>query len=348
MEEKIFSTQFAKRDLTVTICKTSCLANGSCWVRYGETTVMVNVTMAKNQRDDIDFFPLSVEFEEKQYAAGKIPGSFMKREGKPSESSILISRCIDRSIRPFFPKDMRNEVSIVATVLSTDVDNNPEICAMLGVAISLSISDIPWNGPIVGVNVGLVKEKIIVNPNKKEREISDLDLTVSGSYKKIAMIEAGANEIEENKMLECIKIAHEEIKKMITFVEKIKKECGKEKFQYTPFLIPEEISMSIKKDCENEIEIALEKMDKQERDETIEQIVKKMHEKYKDQIEDLPSNTIETIIYNIEKKIVRRWLLEEGKRVDKREMNEIRPLSCEIDFLPIVHGCGIFTRTTTK
>ena len=309
IKEKHFTTQFANRDLIITINKTSCLSNGSCWVRYGDTTVMVHATMSKKQRDDIDFFPLSVEYEEKQYAAGKIPGSFMKREGKPTENSILVSRCIDRSIRPFFPKDMKNEVSIMATVLSTDIDNSPEICAILGVAVSLSISDIPWNGPIVGVNVGLINNEIILNPNKEERKKSDLNLTVSASSEKIAMIEAAANEIDEKTMLNCIKTAHEEIKKIIEFVIQIKKEYGKEKFEYVPFKLPENIL--------NEIENSTE-------------------------------NIIDTMIYKIEKKIVRRWLLEEGRRIDNRKMNELRPISCEVDFLPIVHGCGIFTRGQTQ
>ena len=302
IKEKHFTTQFANRDLIITINKTSCLSNGSCWVRYGDTTVMVHATMSKKQRDDIDFFPLSVEYEEKQYAAGKIPGSFMKREGKPTENSILVSRCIDRSIRPFFPKDMKNEVSIMATVLSTDIDNSPEICAILGVAVSLSISDIPWNGPIVGVNVGLINNEIILNPNKEERKKSDLNLTVSASSEKIAMIEAAANEIDEKTMLNCIKTAHEEIKKIIEFVIQIKKEYGKEKFEYVPFKLPENILNEIEKDYEKKIE----------------------------------------------KKIVRRWLLEEGRRIDNRKMNELRPISCEVDFLPIVHGCGIFTRGQTQ
>ena len=348
IKEKHFTTQFANRDLIITINKTSCLSNGSCWVRYGDTTVMVHATMSKKQRDDIDFFPLSVEYEEKQYAAGKIPGSFMKREGKPTENSILVSRCIDRSIRPFFPKDMKNEVSIMATVLSTDIDNSPEICAILGVAVSLSISDIPWNGPIVGVNVGLINNEIILNPNKEERKKSDLNLTVSASSEKIAMIEAAANEIDEKTMLNCIKTAHEEIKKIIEFVIQIKKEYGKEKFEYVPFKLPENILNEIEKDYEKKIENALTEIDKQKRDENIEKITNELNEKYKNEIENSTENIIDTMIYKIEKKIVRRWLLEEGRRIDNRKMNELRPISCEVDFLPIVHGCGIFTRGQTQ
>lgn len=348
MEYNKYTTKFAGRNLMVEIGKTGCLANGSCWVRYENTTVMVHVTMAKKQREDVDFFPLSVEYEEKLYSAGKIPGSFLKREGKPTENAILVARCIDRSIRPFFPKDLKNDVSIVATVLSTDVDNSPEICAMLGVAVALSISDIPWNGPIVGASVGLINGNIVLNPTQKEREISDLDLTVAASFEKIAMIEAGANEVDEKTMLNCIKTAHEEIKKIIEFVNEIKKECGKEKVQYLPFNIPEDFYVAIKEDCEEDIKSALLERDKSIRDEKIEEIKEKMNEKYEEQIEEIGANILETVIYKLQKEIVRTWLLKEEKRVDGRKMNEIRPLSCEIDFLPVVHGCSIFKRGQTQ
>ena len=348
MEYNKYTTKFAGRNLMVEIGKTGCLANGSCWVRYENTTVMVHVTMAKKQREDVDFFPLSVEYEEKLYSAGKIPGSFLKREGKPTENAILVARCIDRSIRPFFPKDLKNDVSIVATVLSTDVDNSPEICAMLGVAVALSISDIPWNGPIVGASVGLINGDIVLNPTQKEREMSDLDLTVAASFEKIAMIEAGANEVDEKTMLNCIKTAHEEIKKIIEFVNEIKKECGKEKVQYLSFNIPEDFYVAIKEDCEEEIKSALLERDKSIRDEKIEEIKEKMNEKYEEQIEEIGANMLETVIYKLQKEIVRTWLLKEEKRVDGRKMNEIRPLSCEIDFLPVVHGCSIFKRGQTQ
>lgn len=348
MEYNKYTTKFAGRNLMVEIGKTGCLANGSCWVRYENTTVMVHVTMAKKQREDVDFFPLSVEYEEKLYSAGKIPGSFLKREGKPTENAILVARCIDRSIRPFFPKDLKNDVSIVATVLSTDVDNSPEICAMLGVAVALSISDIPWNGPIVGASVGLINGDIVLNPTQKEREMSDLDLTVAASFEKIAMIEAGANEVDEKTMLNCIKTAHDEIKKIIGFVNEIKKECGKEKIKYVPSIIPEDFYVAIKEDCEEDIKNALLEKDKSIRDEKIEEIKEKMNEKYEEQIEEIGANMLETVIYKLQKEIVRTWLLKEEKRVDGRKMNEIRPLSCEIDFLPVVHGCSIFKRGQTQ
>ena len=348
MENKKFSTQFAGRRLEIELEKTGCFANGSCFVKYGETTVMVHATMARQKREDIDFFPLSVEYEEKLYAAGKIPGSFIKREGKPSENSILTARCIDRLIRPFFPKDMKNEVSVVATVLSTDIDNSPEVCAMIGAAVSLSISNIPWNGPIGGINIGLINNEIILNPNKKEREISELDLTVAASYEKIAMIEAIANEVEEEKMLECIKKAHIEIKKIIDFINKIKNIYGKDKIEYDPEIISEEILNLVQKECLEKIENALSSKDKMERDKQIQTIIDSFKEKNKEVVEALPLNTIENAIHLIEKKIVRRWLIEENKRVDGRGMNEIRPLYCEVDFIPIVHGCGMFQRGQTK
>ncbi len=348
MEYKKFSTQFAGRILEIEFGKAGCFANGACFIKYGETTVMVHATMASQKREDVDFFPLSVEYEEKLYAAGKIPGSFLKREGKPSENSILTARCIDRLIRPFFPKDMRNEVSVVATVLSSDVDNSPEVCAMLGVSVALLISDIPWNGPIVGINVGIVNGEIILNPQKKERQISDLDLTVAASYEKIAMIEAKANEVEEEKMLECIKKAHREIKKIIDFVNRINKVCGKDKIKYEPEIISDEILNLIQTQCLEKIKNALCVKDKMRRDKQIQTIITTFKEENENIVENLPLNTVEKAIYLMEKKIVRSWLIKENKRVDGRKMDEIRQLSCEVDFLPIVHGCGMFQRGQTK
>ena len=348
MEYKKFTTNFANREISVEIGRIGCLANGACLVKYGKTTVMVHATMSKQQRQEIDFFPLSVEYEEKQYAAGKIPGSFLKREGKPSESAILNSRCIDRSIRPFFPKDMRHEVTIIATVLSTDYDNSPLVCSMLAVAVAISISDIPWNGPILGAEVGLINDKIIINPNKEERKKSQLDLTVAANKDKIAMIEAGAKELEEEKMLNCIEAAHEEIKKMIDFVNKIKNYYNTQKITYEGEIVPEEILNLIKKDYIDGIKAALENKDKMKRDEEIQIIIDEIKEKYENLIEEMPENIIETAIYKVEKEIVRNWLLKEKKRVDGRKMDEIRPLSCDVDFIPIVHGCGMFARGQTQ
>lgn len=348
MKYKKFSVDFAKRNLEVEIGKIDSFSNASCWVKYGETMVMVHATMSKNKREDIDFFPLSVEYEEKLYAAGKIPGSFLKREAKPSEHAILTSRAIDRSIRPFFPKDMRNEVAIVATVLSTDYDNSPEICAMFGVCVCLLISDIPWNGPVIGINVGLLEDKIVLNPNLKQRELSKLDLTISATKEKIAMIEAKASQIKESTMLKCIELAHKEIKKIIEFVNQIKKECGKEKILYEKIVFPQELVNLIKKEFFEKIKNALENVTKQKRDEQIKKILEQIKEKYKNLEEELPLNTIENIVYELEKKIVRNWLFKEEKRVDNRKMDEIRPLYCEVDFIPMVHGCGLFKRGQTQ
>lgn len=348
MEYKKFTKSFAKRELIIELGKTNSPSNGECWVTYGDTVVMTHVTMARTKRQDIDFFPLSVEYEEKFYAVGKIPGSFLKREGKPSENAILVARCIDRFIRPFFPKDMRNDVSVVCTVLSCDLDNSPEICAMLGVAVALSISDIPWNGPVTGINVGLVNDEIILNPTKKERENSLLDLTVAANNEKIAMIEAGAFEISEQKMLECIKKAHDEIKNIINFINKIKDECGKEKFCYKPYVIPQDFLDSIKEKYLNKIELALENKDKIKRDENIQNIVDNINEEYKDNLDSLPLNAAENAVYILQKNIIRNWLLKYKKRVDGRNMDEIRPLCCSVGFLPRVHGCAMFKRGHTQ
>ncbi len=348
MNYKKYSTDFAGRKVVVEVGKTSCMANGACWVRYGETVVMSHATMAKKPREGVDFFPLSVEYEEKLYAVGKIPGSFLKREGKPSDHAVLVARAIDRPIRPFFPKDMRNDVSVVSTVLSTDIDNSPEICAMLGTAVALSISDIPWKGPIISVSVGLVDGKIILNPCQEDRENSDIDLTVAASYDKIVMIEAGANEVSEDVILRCISEAHTEIKKMVEFVNEIVSECGKEKILYESKEVPGELFESIKNDCSEEIKLALYTTDKNERDEKINLIAQKMHDKYDDQIEEDNANLIDECIYKLQKEIVRSWLLKEQKRVDGRSMNEMRPLSCEVGLVPRVHGSGLFTRGQTQ
>ena len=347
MNCKKYSIDFAGREIEVEVGKTSCMAGGSCWVRYGDTVVMTHATMANKPREGVDFFPLSVEYEEKLYAVGKIPGSFLKREGKPSEHAVLVSRSIDRPIRPFFPKDMRNDVSVVSTVLSTDIDNSPEVCAMLGAAVSLCVSNIPWNGPIVGISVGLIDGEIVLNPSQKERELSDLDLTVAGSRDKIVMIEAGAKEVCEDKILECIAVAHEEIKKMVEFVNKITDECGKNKIAYESKQLPSEIFESIKTDFCEQIKAALYTNDKNERDDNMRPIVESIHEKYDSQFED-DCGVLDECIYKLQKEIVRDWLLNEKKRVDGREMDQMRPLSCEVGLIPRVHGSGLFTRGQTQ
>ncbi|MDE5853217.1 MAG: polyribonucleotide nucleotidyltransferase [Oscillospiraceae bacterium] len=347
MNYKKFSTNFAGREITVEVGKTSCLANGSCWIRYGDTVVMTHATMSAKPREGVDFFPLSVDYEEKLYAAGKIPGSFFKREGKPTNHAILTSRLIDRPIRPFFPKEMRNDVSVVSTVLSTDIDNSPEVCAMFGAAVALSTSDIPWNGPIVGIAIGIVDGDIVLNPNQEQREKSEIDLTIAASYEKVVMIEAGAKEVEEKRVMECIAAGHEEIKKMIEFINKIVLECGKEKVIYEAVELPVDLLDSIKNDCFEDIKIALDTDDKNKRDEKMQPIIDKMHEKYDEQYPD-NIQLIDECIYKLQKTIVRNWLLKDKKRVDGRKMDEMRPLSCNVALLPRVHGSGLFTRGQTQ
>ena len=342
-----FKIDFAGREMTVETGKTSELANGSCWIRYGETVVMVNATMADKPREGVDFFPLSVDYEEKLYAVGKIPGSFMRREARPSERAILTSRVIDRPMRPLFPDNMRNDVSIVMTVLSSDVDNSPEIAAMVGASIAVCISDIPFNGPIAGVNVGLVDGKFVLNPNIEQRAKSELDLTLAASRDKVVMIEAGAKEVTEEVMLEAIEAGHEEIKKMVDFIAEIQAKVGKEKIAFDPVVLPEEMYNEIKEIAYEKVKFALDTDDKNIREERLLPIYNEVHEqldeKYSEEIEK-----IDECMYKLQKYIVRRWLIDEQKRVDGRGMDEIRELRSEVDLLPRAHGSGLFTRGQTQ
>ena len=344
---RTFQTMFAGRELIVETGKTSELANGSCWVRYGETVVMANVTMSAKPREGVDFFPLSVDYEEKLYAVGKIPGSFLKRESRPSERAILTSRVIDRPIRPLFPKDMRNDVSVVATVLATDVDNSPEVVAMTAVAIAISISDIPWNGPVASVSVGLVDGKFVLNPNIEERAKSDLDLTVASSGEKIVMIEAGANEVDDKTMLDAIMTGHEELKHIIDFINEIKAEVGKPKIEFESMEVPTELFDAIKEMAIDRVKEALDTDDKTVRDERLLPIIGDIHAKF-DELYPEQIPVIDECIYKLQKYVVRRWLLDEQKRVDGRGMDEIRPLAAEVGLLPRVHGSGLFTRGQTQ
>lgn len=344
---RTFQTMFAGRELIVETGKTSELANGSCWVRYGETVVMANVTMSAKPREGVDFFPLSVDYEEKLYAVGKIPGSFLKRESRPSERAILTSRVIDRPIRPLFPKDMRNDVSVVATVLATDVDNSPEVVAMTAVAIAISISDIPWNGPVASVSVGLVDGKFVLNPNIEERAKSDLDLTVASSGEKIVMIEAGANEVDDKTMLDAIMTGHEELKHIIDFINEIKAEVGKPKIEFESMEVPTELFDAIKEMAIDRVKEALDTDDKTVRDERLLPIIEDIHAKF-DELYPEQIPVIDECIYKLQKYVVRRWLLDEQKRVDGRGMDEIRPLAAEVGLLPRVHGSGLFTRGQTQ
>ncbi len=342
----IFETTFAGRPFKVETGKTCELSNGSCWVTYGETVVMVNVTASAAPRDGIDFFPLSVDYEEKLYSVGKIPGSFLKREGRPSENAILTSRMVDRPIRPLFPKDMRNDVSVVMTVLATDIDNSPEIAGLVGTSIAISISDIPWNGPIAGVSVGLVDGEIVVNPNKEQRAKSDLDLTVAGSKDKIVMIEAGANEVDNETMLKAIETGHTEIKKMVAFIEMIKEEIGKPKFTFESQELPADMFADVCAIAEEDTKLALDTDDKTVRDERLQPIYAKVFAELSEKYPDSDAKLNECM-YKLQKKIVRNWLFE-GKRVDGRGMNQIRPLAAEVALLPRVHGSGMFTRGQTQ
>lgn len=341
-----FETTFAGRPLVVETGKTCELSNGSCWVRYGETVVMANVTASAKPREGVDFFPLSVDYEERMYAVGRIPGSFTKREGKPSEKAILTSRMVDRPIRPLFPKDMRNDVSVVMTVLAVDPDCSPEITGMLATSIAISISDIPWNGPIAGISVGLVDGEIVLNPTLEQRAHNDLRLTVAGTMEKIVMIEAGANEIPEQQMLDAILAGHAEIKKMVAFINDIKSEIGKPKFEFQSMELDHDLFAAIEAMVGEQVKVALDTNDKNERDARMQPIIDAVHEKYDPEYPEQGA-MLDECLYKLQKKIVRNWLYE-GKRVDGRGIDEIRPLAAEVGLLPRVHGSGLFTRGQTQ
>ncbi len=344
---KVFETTFAGEKIQFETGKMCGLSNASCLVRYGETTVLVNVTASQKPRDGIDFFPLSVDFEEKLYAAGKIPGSFLKREGRPSEKAVLASRVVDRPIRPLFPSDMRNDCSVVMTVMSTDQDHSPEIAGMVGTSFALSISDIPWNGPLAGVNVGYVDGEIIVNPNAEQRAASKLSLIVAGTGEKVCMIECGAEEVDEEVMMKAIELGHEEIKKMVTFIKGVQAEIGKEKFTFESKQVDPEMFEAIKEFASEKVKASLDTDDKNERDARLSPVITEIHEKFDDVYPERGAE-IDECIYKLQKYIVRRWLLDEGKRVDGRGMDEIRPLDAEVALIPRVHGSGMFTRGQTQ
>ena len=349
---KSYETELAGRKLVIETGKLAGLANGSVLVKYGDTVVMVNVTASKEPKEGIDFFPLSVDFEEKMYSVGKIPGSYTKREGKPSDKAILVSRAIDRPLRPLFPKDFRNDVVVVATVLSVEQDNSPEVAAMIGASAALSISDIPFGGPTAAVNVGLVNGEIVINPTEAQRKISDLNLTVAGTKEKIAMIEAGANEVPNDIMLEAIKKGHEEIKKLCDFIQKMKDEIGKPKFEYKSFAVDSDLYDYIERNYTEEMKEAVQEVDKDTRDNNVSELTKKIEEDIaerlnEDEFEERKQEIGEAI-YKLEKKCVRDMILYEHKRVDGRALDEIRPLSCEVGLLPRVHGSALFTRGQTQ
>ena len=349
---KKYETQLAGRNLSIETGKIAELANGSVVVRYGETVVMVNVTAAKEPKEGVDFFPLSVDYEGKLYAVGKIPGGFTKREGKPTDKAILTSRAIDRPLRPLFPKDFRNDTCVVATVLSVDPDNSPEVCAMIGASAALSISDIPFGGPTAAVAVGYVDNQIVINPTLEQREKSRLTLTVAGTLEKITMIEAGADEIPNDTMLEAIKTAHEEIKKICNFISDIKAEIGKPKFEYKSFATDPEVYNEIVANFKDRMYQDVQATDKTVRDANIEKITEDITayfvEKYGEESAEEKKTDIADSVHDLEKACVREMILEEHKRPDGRKIDEIRPLSCEVGVLPRVHGSAIFTRGQTQ
>ena len=344
---KTFRYTFAGRPLVIESGKLAGLANGSVLVRYGDTAILCCATASAKPRDGIDFLPLSVDYDERMYAAGKIPGGYLKREGKPSEKAILTSRVIDRPIRPLFPKDLRNDVALTLTVMSVDPDCSPEITAMIGASTALAISDIPWNGPIGGVFMGLVDGKLVVNPTEEEQKKSDLQLTVAASMKKVVMIEAGANEVDDDTMYEAIMKAHEEIKDLLGFINAIIDEIGKPKFDYPSCELDHDMFDKVFDFCEKDMMFALDTDDKNIRDERVEPIKDAIVEKFSEEYPEIGA-IMEELIYKIQKKIVRRWLLVDKKRVDGRRMDQIRALGSEVGLLPRAHGSGLFTRGQTQ
>ena len=344
---KVWETELAGRKLTLETGKMCGLAGASIMARYGDTNVLCNVTMSAKPREGVDFFPLSVDYEEKMYSVGRIPGSFQRREARPSEKAILTSRCIDRPIRPLFPKDMRNDVSVVATVMSVDPDCSPEITAMIGVSAAIAISDIPWDGPISGVNVGLVDGQIVINPTLEQRAHNDLNLTVASTGDLVAMIEAGGNEIDDDTMFNAIMAGHEENKKIVAFINGIVEEVGKPKKSFQSSDPDPAILQEIEDFCIEDVKKALDTDDKNVRDERLRPIYDAVHEKFDARFEG-EEGKIEEILYLVQKHVVRAWLKDEHKRVDGRGIDDIRPLNAEVDLLARAHGSGMFTRGQTQ
>ena len=341
-----YEMELAGRPLTLEVGKLAELANAAVMVGYGDTRVLVCATASARPRDGIDFFPLSVDFEEKMYAVGRIPGSFNRREGRPGEKGILTSRVIDRPIRPLFPHDFRNDVSVMCTVMSVDHDCSPEICGLIGTSAALAISDIPWNGPVGALKVGLVDGKLVFNPTSEQRKVSDLDVTVVSTGKKVVMIEAGANQVPNDVMFEAIRMAHEENQKQIALIGQMVAEIGKPKFDYPHADFDEELFQKIVDATMDQAKAAMDTDDKNVREARWNQLIEKWHELF---LEDYPEmdKYLEEITYKFQKKIVKAWLLE-GHRVDGRQKNEIRPLAAEVGVLPRVHGSGLFTRGQTQ
>ena len=341
-----YTMDLAGRPLTLEVGKLAELANAAVMVGYGDTRVLCCVTAAPRPRDGIDFFPLSVDFEEKMYSVGRIPGSFNRREGRPGEKGILTSRVIDRPIRPLFPSDFRNDVSVMCTVMAVDHDCSPEVAALIGTSAALAISDIPWNGPVAALKVGLVDGKLLFNPTSEQRKVSDLDVTVVSTGKKVVMIEAGANEVPNDVMFEAIRMAHEENQKQIALINQMVAEIGKPKFDYPHADFNQELFDKIVADFMDEAKAAMDTDDKNIREARWNEMIEHWHEKYLEEYPDM-DQYLEEFTYKFQKKIVKAWLLE-GHRVDGRQKNEIRPLDAEVAVLPRVHGSGLFTRGQTQ
>ena len=344
---KTFETEFCGRPLVVETGKMAQLAGGSCLVRYGETVVHATATASAKPREGVDFFPLAVDYEEKLYAVGKIPGSFLKREGRPTEKAILASRCIDRPIRPLFPKDLRNDVAVVTTVMSVEPDNDPVVTAMIGASIAISISSVPFAGPIAGATVGLVDGQVVVNPTKEQRDKSEMFLTIAGTKEKVNMIEAGANCVPDDLVFEGIMAAHAEIAKMCEFIESIQAEIGKPKFDYEHMEVPEDLYEDVKAIAIDKVRVALDTDDKNVREENLKEVYSFVYEALAEKYPEMEA-TIDEAIYKLQKYVVRRWILDDGKRVDGRGLNDVRPLASEVGILPRTHGSGMFTRGQTQ
>ena len=345
--EKIFKTEIAGRPLVVETGKIAQFSNGACLIRYGETSVLSTVTASQTPREGVDFFPLSVDYEEKMYAVGKLPGGFMKREGRPGEKAILTSRVIDRPVRPLFPKDLRNDVCVNNLVMSVDPDCSPEITAMLGTSIAIAISDIPWKGPIGGVVLGLIDGQTIINPTLEQRQESQMYVTLAGTLTKICMVEAGANEVPDDVMLNAIAEGHVVIKQICEFINGIVAEIGKEKFTYEPADVPEEIFEAVKEFGWDKMREAVLAVDKSVRDANVAALQEEVTAMLEEKEEGL-SKWAPDAIYKLEKKVVRDYLFREHRRVDGRALDEIRPLSCDVGVLPRVHGSGFFQRGQTQ
>ncbi len=345
---KVFETVLAGRPLVIETGVLAQLANGACLVRYGDTVVMSTATASAKPRDGIDFFPLSVEFEEKLYSVGKIPGGFIKREGRPTEKAVLTSRVIDRPMRPLFPKDLRNDVCIINTVMSVDQDCSPEVAALIGSSIAVSISDIPFNGPIAGIVLGLIDGKVVVNPNAAEREVSKMYVTLAGSKDKIVMIEAGADRVPDQVMLDAIKEGHKTIKELCDFIQGIVDEIGKPKFEYTHVVLDHDVWEKVKALGYDKMRQAVLAVDKQDRDNAIANLTEEITAAILEENPDEDTSYMGDAMYKLEKYVVREYLMKEHRRVDGRALDQIRPLSADVGLLPRVHGSGLFQRGQTQ